>query len=118
LRFTNKRGAAYWGFRDALDPGQPGGSVIALPDDAMLVAELASPTFEPDGPNGVKIEPKEKVCARLGRSTDRADAVVMSWYEGPRETTNALEWLDREEQRKPMRRRPVVVMGREHAARR
>lgn len=93
LHFTNKRGAALWLFREALDPGQPGGSPIALPDDPVLVADLTAPTFEPT-PNGIKVESKEKVCERLGRSTDRGDAVVMAWFEGPKETTAALEWAE------------------------
>ena len=32
--------------------------------------------------NGIKVEPKIKVVARLGRSTDKGDAVVMAWYNG------------------------------------
>lgn len=108
-RFTNKRSAAYWLFREALDPGQPGGSPIALPEDPKLMADLASPTFEVT-PNGIKIEPKEKVVERLGRSTDRGDAVVMAWFEGAKEITHALEWAD---QKQSMRgQRPHVVMGR------
>jgi hypothetical protein len=108
LAFINKRSAALWIFREALDPGQPGGSPIALPDDAVLVADLTAPTFEPT-PNGIKVETKEDVCARLGRSTDRGDAVVMSWFEGPKEATNALEWLDRQELKRGLNRRPVVI---------
>lgn len=109
LRFTNKRSAAYWGFREALDPGQPGGSPISLPDDAELVSDLTAPTFEVTA-NGIKVEPKEKVCERLGRSTDKGDAVVMAWFEGPRETTAALEWADRKERRGGIR--SVVLGGR------
>lgn len=93
LKFTNKRSAAYWYFREALDPGQPGGSPIALPEDPLLVADLTAPAFEVT-PNGIKLEPKEKVMERIGRSPDRGDAVVMSWFEGPRETTHALEWME------------------------
>jgi hypothetical protein len=92
LRYTNKRTAALWGFREALDPGQPGGSPIMLPPDAKLVADLTAPTFEVT-PNGLKAETKDKVCDRLGRSTDRGDAVVMAWYEGPRALTNAMDWM-------------------------
>jgi hypothetical protein len=112
LHFTNKRTAAYWGMREALDPGQPGGSPIALPPDQQLLADLTAPTFEIT-PNGIKAEPKDKVCARLGRSTDAGDAVVMSWHEGPREITDAMEWMDnRERQFAPGRRGNVVLGGR------
>ena len=44
--FTNTRSAAYWAFREALDPGQPGGSNIALPNDSRLLAGLCATTFE------------------------------------------------------------------------
>jgi len=96
MRFTNKRSAALWTFREALDPGQPGGSPIMLPADSKLVADLTAPTFDVT-PNGIRAESKEKVCERLGRSTDRGDAVVMAWFEGPRMLTDAMEWMDRVE---------------------
>jgi hypothetical protein len=108
LHFKNKRGAAYWGFREALDPGQPGGSQIYLPPDPQLTAELTAPTFEPT-PNGITVEPKEKVCSRIGRSTDRADAVVMAWFEGPRESDSALDWADQRMRGRGMM--PRVIMG-------
>lgn len=120
LKFTNTRSAALWGLREALDPGQPGGSPIALPDDPELVADLTSPTFEAT-PNGIKVEPKDAVMERLGRSTDKGDAVMMAWWAGPKEITHALEWADaREEMRKQTLhkiggRRPQAIIGREHS---
>lgn len=113
LHFTNKRSAALWLFREALDPGQPGGSPIALPDDPRLTADLTAPTFEAT-PNGIKAEPKDKVCERLGRSTDFGDAVVMAWFEGAKQTTHALEWADQREARRPMTRRPQVILSPKH----
>lgn len=106
LRFVNKRSAAYWLFREALDPGQPGGSPIMLPDDPGLVADLTAPTVSTT-PNGLKIEAKEAVCDRLGRSTDRGDAVVMAWFEGEKAITAAMEWQGRQQQ--GMRGRHAVV---------
>lgn len=109
LKFANKRSAAYWQFREALDPGQPGGSKISLPDDPKLVADLTTPTFEV-GPNGIKLEAKEHIVEQLGRSPDRGDAVVMAWFEGPKESNSALEWIDRK-----LGKLPQVIMGRKHA---
>jgi hypothetical protein len=108
LHFTNKRSAALWAFREALDPGQPGGSPIALPPDPKLVADLTAPTFEVT-PNGIKAESKEKVCERLGRSTDRGDAAVMAWFEGPRALTNAMDWMDMKQTRQGFKRNPQVL---------
>lgn len=81
LTFYNTRSAAYWKFREALDPSQLGGSPIRLPDDPKLRAQLCAPTFEV-GSRGIQVEPKDKVTERLGESPDRADSVVMAWYEG------------------------------------
>lgn len=112
VKFTNKRTAALWGFREALDPGQPGGSPIALPPNPRLLADLTAPTFEVT-PQGIKAEPKEKVVERLGRSTNDGDAVVMSWYEGPRMLTDALDWMGRVEVGGRMVRQPqVLTLGR------
>ena len=106
--FPTKRAAAYWVFREALDPGQPGGSPIALPPDPQLLADLTAPTFTPTS-KGIDIEPKDKVVERLGRSTDRGDAVVMAWFEGPRMLTNAADWMDLEPGRWGMQKAAQVV---------
>lgn len=97
LGFSNKRTAAYWAFREALDPDQPGGSPIALPpDDSKLVADLTSPTFEVSS-RGIELESKESVCERLGRSTDHGDAAVMAWWCGPTAKIASLDWASRGE---------------------
>lgn len=108
LKFTNVRSAALWTFREALDPGQPGGSRISLPPDPRLMADLTAPTFEVTA-QGIKAESKEKVCERLGRSTDRGDAVVMAWWDGPRWSTHAMEWLDLVPGKHGLERSPQVL---------
>lgn len=121
LKFVNKRSAAYWQFREALDPGQPGGSPIAMQEDNRLLAGLTAPTFEVT-PRGIQVEPKVKrnergqvtggVMAKLGFSPDEADAVVMSWFEGPTIATSAMEWMDRAA-RKRGRNLKVISGGRQ-----
>ncbi len=81
LRFTNKRTEAYWRLREALDPDQSGGSPISLPPDQKLAGQLCSVRFT-IGPNGIAAEAKIDVVKRLGRSPDKADAVIMAWYRG------------------------------------
>lgn len=96
LKFTNKRTEAYWRFREALDPSQEGGSTIMLPDDPVLTADLTAPRFEITK-QGIKLETKEDVCERLGRSTDKGDAVIMSWSAGPKFMSDGGEWISRRE---------------------
>lgn len=94
LGFVNTRMAAYWKLREALDPGQLGGSVVALPDDPMMVADLTALTFEV-GPRGIgppKGWTKEDLEADLGRSMDHGDAIILSWWNGPRFLTHGAIW--------------------------
>lgn len=82
--FLNKRAEAYWRLRELLDPnkgndGEP--STLALPDDPVLLADLAAPTYKLSR-GGIQIEEKKDIAKRLGRSPDRGDAVVMAFEEG------------------------------------
>lgn len=82
LGFFNKRSECIWKFREALDPDQEGGSPIALPPSQTLLADLTSPTFSTPA-KGIKVENKEDIVKRLGRSTNDGDAVIMCWAGGP-----------------------------------
>lgn len=115
LSFANKRSQAYWQFREALDPSQPGGSPIMLPDDPELIADLCAPTFE-IGPRGVTLETKESVVKRLGRSPDAGDSVVMSWSDGAKMASHGSEWLKGNVNGK-FKRVPKVVLGHQAARR-
>lgn len=81
LKFVNYRAQTYWQFREALDPSQPGGSRIALPPDNQLFNDLTAPTYSIQT-NGIKVESKQDIKKRLGRSPDSGDAVVMAWCQG------------------------------------
>jgi phage terminase large subunit len=72
-RFTNLRSQAYWHLRKLLEDSQ-----IALPDIPELREELLATrvVFQSDGRTA--LEPKDAVKARIGRSPDRADALVIS----------------------------------------
>lgn len=81
LAFVNKRAEAWWRFREALNPDQEGGSVIALPPDAELRADLCAPRWSLKA-NGIQIESKEEIRKRIGRSPGKGDAVVMALSPG------------------------------------
>lgn len=83
LTFANKRAEAYWRFREALNPDQEGGSVVALPPDPELRADLAAPSWKLTT-RGILLESKEELRKRLGRSPGKGDAVVMCLSEGTR----------------------------------
>lgn len=76
LVFANRRTEIYWKLREALDPAN--GIDLRLPPDEILKADLCSIHWEPVG-GRIRVEPKEKVKERIGRSPDRADAVAYAW---------------------------------------
>lgn len=87
LTFGNMRAYLWWRMRENLDPAS--GDDLALPDDDQLRAELASPRFFIRA-GRIWVEDKDEIRKRLGRSTDRADAVLLANYP---ESRMRLRWL-------------------------
>ena len=79
LKMRNKRAEMYWRMRDALDPKN--GDDLALPPDTELLADLCSAKYEVSSA-GVKVEEKEEIKARIGRSPDIGEAVMMANFHG------------------------------------
>jgi phage terminase large subunit len=71
-RFLNARAESYWHLRKLLEEGR-----IALLRDERLFDELAALKWTTTSEGKVKLESKDDLRARLGRSPDRADAVAM-----------------------------------------
>ncbi len=78
LRFVNVRAASYWAFREALDPIS--GENLELPPDPELVADLCA-AWHTLLASGIKVEPKEDIISRIGRSPDCADACVLAFFQ-------------------------------------
>ncbi len=117
IRFFNTRTEAYWRLREALDPSQDGGAHLMLPPDKELLADLTAPTFVTKAGKGgmvMHLEPKDKLVARLGRSPDKGDAVVMCWWLGAKNVTEGQQWRETAKafNRRGMGRQPQVIMGR------
>ncbi len=91
--FANKRSAAWWTLMEALDPDQEGGSVVALPPNAEVLSDLSAPRWTMTA-RGIQVESKIERGAdgkitgglrkRLGRSTGKADCIIMALFEGDR----------------------------------
>lgn len=77
--FLNQRAACYWRFREALDPKNE--TQIALPPDSELEEELCAMTWVPEGKN-IRMKSKEEIKTKIGRSPDKADAVVLAYAVG------------------------------------
>jgi hypothetical protein len=86
LEFINLRSWMIWRFRELLDPRT---STICLPEDSKLKIDLCAPRWKVappiagakghvlDRPKGrIQVESKDEIKKRIGRSTDRGDAVI------------------------------------------
>ena len=79
LGFINTRAASWWNLREMLDPTF--GSNICLPPDDDLLGDLTAPKAgEPMSGGKMKIESKDEIKKRIGRSTDHGDAVVQAFW--------------------------------------
>jgi hypothetical protein len=77
--FADKRAEAHFRLADALaDPN----SKIALPSDPALKADLCSARYKRDTSGRLQIESKDEIRKRIGRSPDRADALILAYYGG------------------------------------
>lgn len=79
MGFLNKRAGAWWNLRELLDPAN--GLVLALPPDDMLLGDLTAPKWFITSAGRIKVESKDDIKKRIGRSTDRGDAVVMAFWD-------------------------------------
>lgn len=81
LRFPNQRSELIWKFRESLDPNSNRG--IQLPPDPVLKADLCAWTFKPQGML-IVVADRQEVMKRIGRSPDRASAVILAQLETPK----------------------------------
>lgn len=80
LRFRNLRAEMYWRLREALDPTNP--DPISLPPDKELKTELCAHRYkvvQMGKEAGIQVRDKDEVREVIGRSPDKADAVVFTF---------------------------------------
>lgn len=75
LKMRNLRAEMHWRMRDALDPIH--GDDIALPNDPEVLADLCAARYKVTSA-GVQIEDKEEIKARIGRSPDVGEAIMLA----------------------------------------
>jgi len=81
---ANTRAAYHWALREALEPGK--GDDLALPPGNRLLADLTAARYSITA-RGIQVEDKDALKARLGRSPDRGEAVMLAHFQGNKRTT-------------------------------
>jgi len=78
-KFMNLRAENYWHLRNMFKPDKNGKSQISIPDDVDLKKELKEIRYKFSSERKIKIEPKDEMKKRLGRSPDKADALMLAF---------------------------------------
>lgn len=85
-RFANRRTEMFWRLRDALNPEITHSPRLAIPKSmSELAAEITRPLYAYTSRGQIKLEAKDQIKARLGRSPDLADALALTFTPRRRE---------------------------------
>lgn len=84
-KFYNLRAEIFWHLREVFRP-ENGRSSIAIPDDPELKQELGEIRYKYSSERKIKIEEKDDMKRRIGRSPDKADAVALAFAENLEES--------------------------------
>ena len=77
-KFLNMRAYLFWCIRDWLNPKNNTGAMLPPDEEFSEEATEIRWSFRSDGK--IVIEPKEDIKKRLGRSTDKFDALANTFY--------------------------------------
>lgn len=92
MKFVNLRSAVWWKLREALDPDNP--EALAIPDDPILIGDLTAPLYTHISSGRVKVESKDDIRLRIGRSTDAADALALAYHNATAAQSILIEGYD------------------------
>lgn len=80
LSFKNLRSELWWKFRELLDPAN--NQYVALPPGRDIEVELTAPKWTVKG-HEIYVESREDIVKRIGRSPDRATAIILAAIRTP-----------------------------------
>jgi hypothetical protein len=83
IRFTSQRAELWWTGRQLLQPDKDGIQQIRLEIDTRTQSQLSAPTYSSDSGGRIQIESKKSMKARNVGSPDRAEALLLAFYEPP-----------------------------------
>lgn len=85
-KFNNQRAEMWWNFRTLVQPISGADGVkhnLRLEVDTKALAQLSGPTYKSDSSGRIVIESKKDMKRRGMNSPDRAEALLLAFYEPP-----------------------------------
>jgi len=77
-RFANLKAELWFEAKEWFELEEP-----EIPDDQDLITDLVTPKYQTNPSGKIKIESKEQIKKRIGRSTDTGDALVLTFGKRP-----------------------------------
>lgn len=84
-RFKNQRSELWWNFRELVQDE----TEVTLDVDDTTLKQLNGPKYQTDSAGRIVIESKAEMQRRGTNSPDRAEALLLAYYEPPTKNTNA-----------------------------
>lgn len=82
-KFMNLRAELWWEIGRGLSESA-GWDLSSMANGDTTVAQLLSPQWDVDPKGRIRVEPKDEIKRRLGRSPDNADALLLAFYSAGR----------------------------------
>lgn len=82
-KYTNQRAEMWWTGRMLVQPDADDRQQIKLDVDRTTIAQLAGPKYKSDSAGRIQIESKPDMKRRGVPSPDRAEAILLAFYEPP-----------------------------------
>lgn len=95
-KFHNQRAEMWWNFRNLVQPLTTDNGVeqnISLDVDTKTLAQLSGPTYKSDSTGRIVIEAKKDMKRRGMASPDRAEAMLLAFYEPPGSHFGQIEFV-------------------------
>lgn len=95
-KFHNQRAEMWWNFRNLVQPISSDTGVeqnITLDVDTKTLAQLSGPTYKSDSTGRIVIEAKKDMKRRGMASPDRAEAILLAFYEPPGSHFGQIEFI-------------------------
>lgn len=80
-KFFNLRAQIHWNLRTLFKPNKDGKPSISIPNDPELISELSMITYKFSSERKIRIESKDELRKKLGRSPDKADALSLAFFD-------------------------------------
>lgn len=86
-KYMNLRGELWWEVGRLLSERR-GWDLSSMANADATIAQLLEPQWDVDPQGRIRVEKKEEIIKRLGRSPDNADALLLAFYSSPRSRAN------------------------------